>query len=236
MAKDRWVIYFAYLPKAHLYPQHLYTLQRLREQSLPVLVVCATSDPAISGLIERYSDAIILKGLSGYDFSAYSLALNHLAERSPGSDVLIMNDSVYGPFTDLNHAMTAAPWDLTGFTSSQFVENHIQSYSFVLKNINTGLVRALGTPFKRFTCFNDFWTVVLTQETRFARIASRSMSVGSFWHSASNYGTDPSLHHALELVDNGFPFMKRSLLGKHRGKQSVEAIKDFLRRQQHPVG
>lgn len=121
-AKDRWVIYFAYLPNAHLSAQHLYTLQRLREQSLPVLLVCATSDPAISGLLAKYSDAIILKGLTGYDFSAYSLALNHLAERSPGSDVLVMNDSVYGPFTDLNHAITVAPWDLTGFTSSRFVE------------------------------------------------------------------------------------------------------------------
>ncbi|WP_454436213.1 hypothetical protein [Thauera mechernichensis] len=132
--------------------------------------------------------------------------------------------------------MKAAPWDLTGFTSSQFVENHIQSYSFILKNINTHLLRLLGTPFKRFTCFNDFWTVVLTQETRFARIASKSMTVGAFWHGSSNDGIDPSLHHALELVDNGFPFIKRSLLGKHRGKQSVEACKDFLRRQQHPVG
>lgn len=149
--------------------------------------------------------------------------------------MLIINDSVYGPFTDLNLAMNAAAWDLTGFTSSQFVENHIQSYSFILKNINTNSLHLLGTPFKRFTCFNDFWTVVLAQETRFARIASKSMTVGSFWHGNSCDGTDPSLHHALELVDNGFPFIKRSLLGKHRGKQSVEAVKDFLSKHQHPV-
>lgn len=45
--KERWVVYFCYLPESMLSKQHIHTLQRIREQSLPVLLVCAIPEPTV---------------------------------------------------------------------------------------------------------------------------------------------------------------------------------------------
>ena len=230
----RWVLYFAYLPQGSLLPHHRYTLKKLHEQNLPVLLVCAVPSPVVSKEFIDYSDALILKGLSGYDFSAYSIGINHIASNSPGSDVLVMNDSVYGPFSDINISFDSAPWDLTGFSSSTVVENHLQSYAFILRNLTPKLINMLGMPFSRFGCFDDYRSVILNQETRFASVASKKISVGSFWHDKSGMKMDISLHCALQLNSMNFPFLKRSLLGKKIGMQPLEKIKDILLSHGHP--
>jgi hypothetical protein len=58
--------------------------------------------------------------------------------------------------------------------------------------------------------------VINLHELRFARVASRSMSVGAFWYGDAVKVQDPMLHRPIELLTAGFPFLKRSLLGKKR--------------------
>ena len=50
--------------------------------------------------------------------------------------------------------------------------------------------------------------MITCQESRMARVASRSMSVGAYWYLEDG---DPTQTAPFELIDAGYPFFKRSL-------------------------
>lgn len=234
-ARERWIVYFMYCPEGETLPHHLFTMTHLRELDLPILAVCATPPTGSVPRLCLGADSIIVKALNGYDFSAYSIALGHLSRHSPGADVFLLNDSMLGPFSDLRPFFDSAKWDLTGLTSSEKIENHIQTYGFFLRKLTPRILRQLGGVFSRHISFDRHVPVVYLQETRMARLAYRHMSVGSFWHEGSGLRRDPTLFHALSLAADGFPFVKRSLLGRHAAKKDVAQIRSLLRDHGHPL-
>jgi hypothetical protein len=182
-----WIVYFVYLPEGRLDPAHRFALDRLRALGRRLLVVCAAPNAAaIPPELSRAADALLWKALPGFDFS----------------------------LVDLRPWLDRARWDLTGFTATSNVENHVQSYAFHLRDVTPKRLGALTSVMPRRHAFNHFWAVVLWQETRFARVAAKSMSVGSFLYADTPEIEDPTLQVALPLVAAGFPFLKRSLLGK----------------------
>lgn len=210
-----WIVYFAYLPHGQADPVHRFALERLRALGRRVLVVCAAPNPAaIPSEIAAAADALLWKDLPGFDFSAYSLGLRALADHCPGTDALVLNDSTFGPLVDLRPWLDRARWDLTGFTATSNGENHVQSYAFHLRDVTSARLDGLASVLPRRHAFERFWSVVFWQETRFARIAGKSMSVGSLLYADDPAVPDPTLQLALPLVEAGFPFLKRSLLGK----------------------
>src|SRR6056297_1334879 len=233
--KETWLVYFAYLPASTAGSHHLYTLARLKDLGLPVCVVCATPSPRqIPPELLDYSDAMYWKHLSGYDFSAYTLAIEKIAEFSTNASALIMNDSMFGPFSDLRPFIDSTPWALSGFTASGSQENHIQSYAFILKDINRNRLKQLRSVlYERFS-FSHVNPVISLQELRLARIAAKRMPVGAFWYSDGQVIDDPCLRKPFDLLDAGFPYLKRSLLGKMSKFQSAEQTRETLDRFQHP--
>lgn len=232
----RWVAYFVYLPDGELTTSQRFTLEHLKASALPVLVVCGCPrDAAVLQALRDVCDALLWKDLPGYDFSAYRLALSHLAALSPGADVLVMNDSVYGPFTDLGEVFDTAPWALTGFTACNQRTPHIQSYAFLLRDVRRATMARLAPVLLPGIAFNEFRHIVDLQETRFARVAARSMSVGALWFGDVREVSDPTLVRPMELLDNGFPFLKRSLLGKHQGLIERDAVLTRLQALRHPL-
>lgn len=232
----RWVTYFVYVPDGELTASHRFTLERLKASPLPVLVVCACPrDAVVLHTLREFCDGLLWKDLSGYDFSAYRLALAHLAAFSPGADVLVMNDSVYGPFTELRDVFDSASWALTGFTASNQRAPHIQSYAFLLRDVRWSTIVRLAPVLPPGIAFNQFRHVIDLQETRFARVAARSMSVGALWFGDVRDVSDPTLVRPLELLDRGFPFLKRSLLGKHQGVIERERVLARLEALGHPL-
>jgi hypothetical protein len=234
---SRWNIYFVYSPDAGLSQCQLYTLKALRATGTPLLVIVATRDAqTIPAMLTDFADALVWKSLSGYDFSAYRIGLEQMSERSPGADLLVMNDSVFGPFGDIERLVVSAPWRLTGFTSSAQIENHIQSYAFVLKAFDGEVLSQLGEVMPASHAFDFAGDVILCQEIPLARVAARHMSVGSFWHSvAARSDFDPMLHKPFELVDAGMPFLKKSLLGKMHFFQDCDVVRAKLEELGHPV-
>jgi hypothetical protein len=234
---SRWLVYFIFAPDGTLKDYHHYTLNRLRALDGALAVVFASATPApLSEALASRCDALYWKELSGYDFSAYTLALTEIAARSPGADVLIMNDSVFGPFSDLEQFMNRAEWDLTGFTATNVGgQNHIQSYAFIFRDFGPSKLHEMRRVFHPHFAFNSAHGTVACQELWMARVAARSMSVGSFWYSEDAIAHDPSLTKAIELVDAGFPFLKRSLLGKHSRFQEQKAVVARLVKLGHPI-
>lgn len=234
-AQPRWVVYFIYLPQGQLTASHCYTLGRLRALGHPLLVVCACpSEQHLPPELSALCDALYWKALSGYDFSAYKLALHAIARSSSGADVFVMNDSVYGPLADLAPFIDQAPWDLTGFTASSQIENHIQSYAFVLKGVTWWRLTSLWSVFLPVVAFSRPFDVIEYQETRFAKVAARCMTVGAYWYADTGVIEDPTLVHPLAMLDAGLPFLKKSLLGKHARFAHPQEIESALLRCGHP--
>lgn len=234
----RWVMYFIYLPDGKLTQAHRFTLDRLARENLKVMVVCAcaTHAPVLDELLPL-CHALHWKELKGWDFCAYAVGLAQLAKHVPSSDVLVLNDSVYGPFYPVTPFIEQAPWRLTGFTGNNQAENHIQSYAFVIKNIDSTFVGhvsdVLGTHFH----FRHQRAVVLCQESQLARKAAEKFTVGSYWFTTSNEDSDLCLGWPEQLLDAGFPFIKRSLVGKFANVFNRAAdIHALLQRFGHPVG
>ena len=232
-----WMMYFIFAPDGRLDAGHEFTLARLREMGLPLLVICAAPSPqAVPQCLHDMSDALYWKALSGYDFSAYSLGLHAIATGSPGATVCVMNDSVFGPFCDIRPFIDAARWDLSGFTASSLFVPHIQSYAFILRGVEPQRLASLRRVLPTRIAFNCGSDVVMHQELEFASAAARQMSVGAFWFSPDTERVaDPTLMRPLELVEAGFPFVKRSLIGKHARFQNPQSVRALLRRLGHPV-
>lgn len=234
--KDRWVSYFLYLPDGVLTAAHLFTLQRLRDESdRGLLLVCAAPGPTrVPSGVANYCDALVWKELHGFDFSAYAIALWQMAKHSPGAQVVMLNDSVLGPFSELKPLVSRAHWDLTGFTGSREQCPHIQSYAFIFRRVTALSLVRLSTVFLPMRSFNSFDDVVQYQELRFANVAARQMSVGAFW-AGTSAGENITLTEPVELLKAGFPFVKKSLLTKHKRFQQEGEIKEKLLALGHPV-
>ena len=116
-----------------------------------------------------------------------------------------MNDSVFGPFVPLRPVLDNSRWDLTGFTASGELTNHVQSYAFCLRGV---------TP---------------------ARVAARSMTVGALWYSDATRVHNPTLVKPMELLDAGFPFLKRALLTKSSNYIERDLVLERLARHGHPL-
>ena len=232
----RWLLYFLFLPNGQLTIQHLFTLERLAAEDARLMIVCACppGHPVLANLMERCS-ALCWKAINGFDFSAYAFGLTELAHHVPGSDVLVLNDSMLGPFASLCPFIEQAPWSLSGFTANSQLENHLQSYAFILKGVDLGIVNYLSAAMSTKWSYNRIGQVILLQETRLARVAQKNMSVGAFWYTDGSRYQDLCLNCPEQMLDAGFPLLKRSLFGKFAGVfQSTTAMQDLLRRIGHP--
>lgn len=234
--RNRWTAYFVYLPDGVLTSTHRFTLRMLcDDRDSGTLVVCATTRVTdVPDELIAMVDALYWKAMPGFDFSAYALAVREIAHASPGADVLILNDSVFGPFCPVDRLWSQVRWDLTGFTASGQANNHVQSYAFHLRGVDRDMLAVLAPIFPRSFAYDDYRSVVLQQELRLAAVASRAMSVGAYWYARPQACADPSLFAALPLVDAGFPFLKRALLTKHAEIYPRDMIMDTLRSVGHP--
>jgi hypothetical protein len=231
----RWNLFFVYAPDGRISASQEFSMRSLRSTNVPLLVIVATDRPeSVPSTLADASDALIWKGLSGYDFSAYRLGLEEIGSRSPGADVFVMNDSVFGPFGDFEQLVARAPWRMTGFTSSALGENHIQSYAFIVQSVDAGLLADLADALLPRHAFDIAGDVILCQELALARVASRRMDVGSYWHNGRS-NSDPMLEMPLDLLDAGLPFLKKSLLGKMKSFQDAQAVRKRLIDLGHPV-
>lgn len=234
---SRWFVYFLYLPPGSaLNPSQMFTMKRVSESGIPLLVVCACErEEDVPSIVMATAGAVIWKGLGGFDFSAYSIALHAIARASEGADVFVMNDSVFGPFCDVADLFAIGRWDLTGMTAYGAVENHIQTFAFLIKTITSDRLHDLYPVLSREHAYSDYRSVVMMQETRLARVAARTMSVGALWFSPSERVGDASLIAAEPLLDAGLPFIKRALFGKHRDLGQAEHLAAALAARGHPL-
>ena len=234
--RRRWSLYFIYAPDGRMRPSHRFTLRRLRSNNTALAVVYASPSAAdVPSELVAATDALYWKGLSGFDFSAYAIGLHALAEHSRGADIFVMNDSVYGPFSSLDTVWAQIGWDMTGFTASGNIQNHIQSYAFLLRDWNVRKFNGLKSILRLEDAYAEHRDVVFGQESLFAQQATKTMSVGSQWYADYEKCSDVTIYAALALCEAGFPFMKKSLFTKYAHLVDQGAFRAALQATGHPL-
>lgn len=99
-------------------------------------------------LLNKICAKVIIRDNLGYDFMSYKIGLESF-DYLEYDEVIICNDSVYGPFYPLKnvfHEMNNKQCDFWGMTLGEELSLHLQSYFLVCKK--TVLLSS---------CFSDFW-------------------------------------------------------------------------------
>lgn len=115
----------------------VYYLEKIKELNCSIIFVSTASKigPKELSKIEHLVAKIIIKDNIGYDFGAYATGLEIAKEYSHFNKVILANDSVYGPFSDLMnvlHKMEKEKLDVIGLTDNWEYSYHLQSYFIIL--------------------------------------------------------------------------------------------------------
>jgi hypothetical protein len=110
-----------------------------RLASTGLTVVFVTNSEQIQdedkGFLKQHCSAILIRRNIGYDFGAWRDALDTLGlPRAETKAIYLVNDSVYGPFSDLQPLLAAVDFeraDLWGATESWQHRYHLQSFFLV---------------------------------------------------------------------------------------------------------
>lgn len=151
-----------------------YQLAALRDAGYGVVVVTNRdhgADARLPATLAGVADVVLQRRNVGYDFGAWRSGLAWLRRRRrPSSSVLLMNNSMYGPFgslTPLLQAADAGGADVWSATSSAEVVTHLQSW-FLLFHPDALAVDALWRHWRALTPPVEKLDVVLTCEVPLA--------------------------------------------------------------------
>jgi lipopolysaccharide biosynthesis protein len=129
----REAIFAHYDRNGIVYPYVMYQLSELERCGFRITFV--TSSPSISNeciqLLTKQCRQIILRKNYGYDFGSYKDALSHIGDLKSTEQVILANDSTYGPvgsLANLLSAFTSERCDFWGVTDSWQNGYHLQSY------------------------------------------------------------------------------------------------------------
>lgn len=179
------------------------------------------------------SVVVVRRKNRGYDFGSWAAALYAFPQIYLADTVLLTNDSLLGPFSSLQEIFTEVEYsraDVIGLTDSIQMGHTIQSYFMVFKR---GILADYS--WRRF--FNNIrpqrnkMDVVYRYE---AAIASKCVREAYGWEvlypaTALKTGkTNPFISKWKELLQLGFPFVKRSLFTDPSLREHGEKACKFL--------
>jgi hypothetical protein len=136
--RRRLAIYAVFVPDGRLKTYHKLMLRALREARYATVMVNSTVAGA-DGLLEQVgelAEGVIVRRGQGRDFASWVIALTHVAPALENVDhVLLLNDSLIGPFGNLApviKSMEDDAADFKGLTESNEIAHHLQSSLLML--------------------------------------------------------------------------------------------------------
>jgi len=129
----RWAVFAHYDPDGMVAPYVLVHLRALRRLGFGILFVSTAPDldEEESGPLRALCADILLRENHGLDFGSWQHGLARLPVGTQLDELLLANDSVFGPLSDLQAArrrMVRAGADFWGITDSLQHDWHLQSY------------------------------------------------------------------------------------------------------------
>ena len=263
-----------------------------RLASLDLSVVFVTNSGAIEDeakdFLKQYCSAILIRRNIGYDFGAWRDALDTLGlPRRETRTIYMVNDSVYGPFSDLQPLLDAVDFDradIWGATESWQHRYHLQSFflvcgeaairseawrrfwrsvrptpckDWIIRHCEIGFTGALAAGGVR--CAAIFPSAALLDEREVGRLESlvyedsAHLGRNARLHAEAKHakrillhgGRDnnqlnPSVDLWRQLLQAGYPFLKRELLLRNPSKVTdifewEEVVSDAHHADPHPL-
>lgn len=134
---EKVAVFAHYDPRGRVHDYVHHHLSALRLAGFEILFVTNSPqlDKAALTRLLPVCAAVICRKNRGYDFGAYKDGLSLLGDLGQFNEVVLANDSVYGPFHDLSSVLerfdeSAQVWGITDSWSKRY---HLQSYFLLFK-------------------------------------------------------------------------------------------------------
>jgi lipopolysaccharide biosynthesis protein len=181
-------------------------------------------DPAV-GYVQRPN--------IGYDFGSWATGMASFPDDLRRDQVLLVNDSIAGPFAPLDtllHDFSQTTSDVWAATSTLQFGPHLQSF---MVGYRRGVLREAP--------LRDFWRGLEPQPTKHRIVEAHEIGLSQVFQSEGysataaipsevivRDGDNPTIAGWRELLDAGFPFVKRELLVKKRFAAERQAVRDHV--------
>lgn len=210
-------------------------MQHLLDSNYEVILISACESPAPLKINDSLAQRItvVRKPNLGYDFGSWSTAIQLFPEVMNAEHVIIVNDSLIGPFdnsfSEIVKRLEDSQFDLTGISDSIQMRHHIQSY-MVHFNKKAFSHQALQKFWKEVYEQDEKMDVVEAYELGLTATAqANNLFVGALfpWNLVGQYWHNPSVDRWKRLLDLGFPFVKREVT-RESSKSNRGRILDLL--------
>lgn len=211
----------------------VFLIDQMKKTGLNIVIVSANPDlnPDIVKL-HASEVTILTKPNIGYDFGSWLAALTSLPQLLDSTELILMNDSCFGPFGDVNKLIEEtrkSPFDITSITDSGRFGYHLQSYFLHFKK------SATESEFvKKFLlelpALENKSELVLRYEIGFTNyMQANGLLCGALipWNTVSLPWINPSTGNAKSLLAKGSPFIKKEFLRK-ASKNEIAEIESSL--------
>ncbi|MDH5526230.1 MAG: hypothetical protein OEY97_02840 [Nitrospirota bacterium] len=238
-------------------PWIIYHLSALRPHVARLVFVSNSPlDDQSAGRVRQHCDELVTRPNKGFDFAAWKLGLAN-EKLSDFDEVLLTNSSIVGPLFSLESVfstMAGRPCDFWGLTAHEEMAPHVQSYflcfrqtvlaspawkSFwsgvvdiptkgeVIRDYEVGLTTHLTAHgLKGDTLIHRF---PFPEESRY--VWKRRATWLPRWKRIDRNEADLTIFAAPELVSQGMPYIKASLIWGHRGRsrpKDVQRVRQAL--------
>jgi hypothetical protein len=160
---------------------------------------------------------VLRKPNVGYDFGSWACGLAWDGDISRAGHVLLLNDSLLGPFTGLDNVLKGfheSKVDVYGLTDTRQFGYHLQSYFLGFKNGVLG-DQALRRFWMGIRHETSKQRIIQRNEIGLSRLLRREgfVSEAAFpYEWAVRAGENPTIRGWEKLLGCGFPFVKREIL------------------------
>ncbi|KTD53532.1 Rhamnan synthesis protein F [Legionella santicrucis] len=217
---DEIALFVTFAPHGIIKPHVQYYLRSLRKQKIAIILIVAANQPNIDihADIIRETNGVFVRQNSGFDFAAWAHIFYEYPQLYNVKMLYLLNDSIIGPtnndlFQKLIERIRQSSAGFIGLTDN-FNEyrspRHFQSYFLVLKapalssQIFQKFVRSI-VPYKNKN------NAIVNYETQLThRLEHGGVHCEVIFPSKTMY--DPTLFHWRTLLDEGFPFLKVSVI------------------------
>jgi hypothetical protein len=235
-APDRVALLVHWAPTPRLSRSFVELSHQLDEHGYRPVVVSACEAPGTLDWGERGpgSAVVLRKPNLGYDFGSWAVGLNELPAIASANRVILANDSLAGPFTDLGVALGSfedSRADAWGMTDTRQYFRHLQSY-FI--GFNGGVLS--DPPLRRFfdnvRVERNKWDIIDRYELGLTRLFREECYGFSSWIHCGDVvpaGQNPVIRGWRRLLEKGYPFVKREILTSPEVAPAAETVPDVVR-------
>lgn len=241
--QKRLLIYLHYNPRNRLDPYVEYQINAFRQYGMDIIFISnSTLNPDDRRRIEALTDKVVERDNSGVDFTAWKLALLDLGPDGLArySELILMNDSTYGPLFPLHElfeSMSKTGADFWGITSEIHPEvgECIHSYFYDFRP-DVFMSQAFWNFWRHLPEIDGFWDSVHKGEQRLTSVLNEAGFVHGVFADIPDIlplpaiGPDVPFSRTIVpwLIKNyRIPFIKSKAFDTRPGKQFNEGRRIF---------